>query len=490
LDNLEGNVISSAILEYVERQFFSQAIIGHNEWELDHGSHSIDWRLAFSRTDRDEPDRRQYSYFNGNLSTSAFERRWSDLSEDSVDFVLDYNFSFDWGDFNTTDIKVGGLLSEKEREVGLYRFGIRLGDLRDISLSIDQNLEQDVLPYWNFLVDRVRLAANTADTDSYDSIEETTAYYVSANTDLGEKWSVLFGARFEEFVQELDYPNDPTATNNLEFDDWYPAVNLTWRPTEEWQFRVGYSETASYPGLIERSESLSFDPETDDPIFGNPDLKVSTIENIDFRAEYYFSDEESISLAFFTKEITNPIERALPDASGSAARGITFRNQDSADLSGIELDGSINVLDRDDYLLFVSGNVSYIESDVKLSQDSIRLEGPDADGRQLQGQSEYLANLQIGFDHYPSEQKFTLLVNYFDDRIFRISRGANVGPEYEVGRVLVDLTYEKMFSENFTLELSVKNLLNDEVEFRQNDRIIESFQGGTSVGITLNYEFL
>ena len=34
-----------------------------------------------------------------------------------------------------------------------YRFGIRLGDLRDISLGIDQDLEKDVLPYYNFALD-------------------------------------------------------------------------------------------------------------------------------------------------------------------------------------------------------------------------------------------------------------------------------------------------------------------------------------------------
>ncbi|MDA8752842.1 TonB-dependent receptor, partial [Halieaceae bacterium] len=123
-------------------------------------------------------------------------------------------------------------------------------------------------------------------------------------------------------------------------------------------------------------------------------------------------------------------------------------------------------------------------------EDSIRLEGEAANGRQLQGQSEWLANLQLGFDHYPTEQKFTFLVNWFDDRIFRIARGAQTGPEVESGRIIIDLTYEKRFSDALTLELQIKNLLNEEVEYEQNSGVIESYQTGTEFGISVNYEFL
>ncbi len=488
--DLEDSQVDKAILQWVERQFFSQQFTGHNEFDFEHATHQLDWRVAFSRTDRDEPDRRQYTYYNNNLSTSAFERRWSELDEESYDGSFDYAIPLDWGDNNLTEIKVGAMYSDKDRTVEQYRFGIRQGDNTDIDWGIDQNLESDVLPYYNFALDKVRLAANTADTDSYDSTETVTAFYLTTNTDLGEAWSLLLGARYEDFSQKLKYPNeDSNSKNDLDYDDIYPAVNLTFRPTDEIQLRGGYSQTVSYPGLIERSESLSYDPDTDDPIFGNPDLDVSTIDNYDLRAEYYFSDDESVSLAFFRKEIDKPVERALPDASGSAASGITFRNQDSATLDGIELDANMNLLDEMDYLLFVQGNVSYIDSDVDLSEDSIRLEGANADGRKLQGQSEWLGNIQLGFDHYPSEQKVTLLINYFDDRIFRIARGAATGPEIEDGRVLVDITYEKQLSENLTLEMQVKNLFNEKVEYSQNGRTIESYENGTILGASINYEF-
>jgi outer membrane receptor protein involved in Fe transport len=205
--------------------------------------------------------------------------------------------------------------------------------------------------------------------------------------------------------------------------------------------------------------------------------------------EYYFSETESVSLAVFYKDISQPVERAVPDSSGSAARGITFINQDDAELFGVEIDANIDLFDRDNWLLFLGGNVSYIDSEVTLSEESRRLEGASADGRELQGQSEWLANLQLGYDHYPTEQKVTLLFNFFDDRIFRVARGENTGPEFEDGRLLIDLTYENLLSEHLKLEASIKNLLNEEVEFSQNGRTIESYEEGTTIGVGLTYKF-
>jgi len=491
VDSREGNTEDKTILQWVEREFFSQGFSGHNEFETDSITHLLDWRTAYSRTTRDEPDRRQYTYLNNNLSTSAFERRWSDLEEDSIDFGLDYNLTWNWGDISSTQFLLGALWSDKNRDVDQYRFGIIRGSNgSEVDFSIDRDLETEVLPYENFALDRIRLAANTTDTDSYKSQETVTGTYLSTITDVGEDWSFVAGARWEDFDQTLEYPNDPLSDSDLQYDDWYPALNATWRMTEELQWRAGYSETVSYPGLIERSTAQSYDPDTDDPIFGNPDLQVSTIDNWDLRGEYYFSETESVSLALFYKDITQPVERAVPDASGSAATdGITFINQDSAELSGVELDGTLDLWSEEEFLLFTSGNVTYIDSEVTLSEESLRLEGASAQGRQLQGQSEWLGNLQFGFDHFPTEQKFTLLFNYFDDRIYRVARGDNTGPEFEDSRVLVDFTYENLLTEALTLEASIKNLLNDEVSYSQNGRGIESYETGTLIGVKLKYTF-
>ncbi len=490
-DTAEDNNEERVILEWVERDFFSQQFSGLHELYLFDESHTLDWNLAYSRTERDEPDRRQYRYINDQLALSAFERRWSNLEEESYDAVLNYTMPINWSNDVYTEFKFGGLYSDKTREVELYRFGIRAGSRFDqLDFSINANLEE-TLSYNNAAIDGWRLGTNTTTTDSYDADETYTAGYVAANTDFGESWTLALGARYEDFEQDLSYPNDPEAGSVLEQDDIYPSASLTYRLGEDWQFRASYSETVSYPGLIERAESLVFDPNTDDPIFGNPNLVVSEIDNYDLRVEYYFSADESISLAYFQKDIDNPIERGVPDASGSAANnGITFRNNESADLEGVELDAYKVVFDDGSHSVFVAGNITYIDSEVELNEDSIRLEGTDSIGRQLQGQSEWLGNLQIGYDHYPTEQKLTLLVNYFDDQIFRVTRGENVGPELLAGRTLVDLNYEKLWGEALTFRLQIKNLTNEEFAFKRDGVKIEVFEEGTSVSASFTYEFL
>lgn len=491
IDESEDNQIDTSILDWVEREFTSQAFTGHNDFEYKDLVHQLDWRGAWSKTETDEPDRRTYTYFNNILSTSAFERRWSQLEETSYDVGADYSVALEWGNGNSTELQAGGMWSDKDRNFDQYRFGIGFTELgQDIDLNINQDLETEVLPYYNFALDKVFLKANTTDTDSYDSQEKLYAYYLNTVTELGEDWTLVLGARNETFEQELQYPNAPRADSDLEYDDWYPALNVTWRTTEEIQLRLGLSQTVSYPGIIERSEAQTFDPDTDDPIFGNPDLQVSTIDNYDIRTEYYFSETESVSLALFYKSIDSPVERAIPDASGSSATdATTFVNQESADLTGVEIDAYKEVLSEDDYLVFVGGNISYIDSEVDFSEDSIRLEGASADGRQLQGQSEWLSNLQIGMDHYPTEQKVTFLVNYFDDRIYRVARGNNSGPEYEDGRVIVDFTYEKVWSDELVIEASVKNILNTEVEYSQNGNTIESYNVGRFFKAGVTYKF-
>ena len=242
--------------------------------------------------------------------------------------------------------------------------------------------------------------------------------------------------------------------------------------------------------MIERSDSRVFDPKTDDVIIGNSNLAVAEIENLDLRVEYYFGESSRASLAFFVKEIDNPVERSIADSSGSqAASAITFKNQKNAELEGIELDFNTTLMERDNFLIFLNGNLSYIDSTVDLSDNQLRLEGETANGRPLQAQSEYLANLQLGLDHFPSDQKITVLVNHFDDRIYRIARGAARGPIMEKGRLVIDLTYENLISDHWVLKFKVRNLTNEPVSYVQNNREIELYETGTSISASLSYEF-
>src|SRR5690606_9934719 len=107
---------------------------------------------------------------------------------------------------------------------------------------------------------------------------------------------------------------------------------LTWLPIESWQFRAGYSKTVSRPDFTELSNARFLDPVLDFNVTGNPDLENSYIDNLDLRAEYYFDDQDSITVALFYKDIEKPIEQILKRGSGSLNDIRTFENSAEAEV--------------------------------------------------------------------------------------------------------------------------------------------------------------
>lgn len=468
--------VREVTLQWVERQFFSQQFSGLVFLDAEN---TLDWRTGLSHTSRNEPDRRSYLYQNGRLAAFSLDRRFSELSELSLDAGIDHTFERTFDSGSIFKLKTGALVSNKDRSVELARYGLN-GDAGTVDLTSD--LETIISSDDN----NYSIAKNTLNTDSYDAIESMIAIYQSYQYEPNESWVFLAGARLEDASQEIKYPNKPSSDSILDSSEVLPVLSATWKPTENWQFRLGTSNTVSRPGLTELANSVFYDPETDDPVIGNPDLKLSKITNLDFRAEYYFSDTESLSLALFNKEIDKPIEKTLPNASGSAARGDIFVNSDSADLVGVEIDFKIDVIDTDNFSGFLSGNFALIDSEVQLDEESARLEGNTT--RSLQGQSEELANIQFGVDHLATGQTFTFLVNYFGDRIYKVARGA-LDHEYEKGRSTLDFVYKWSVSENLTVKGKASNLTNEPVEYTQFDQVIESYKVGVDASFGIDYQF-
>lgn len=477
-DEDEGQETDKTTLEWVERQFLSQQLLG--EHFFGDGEHQLNWRLGLAQTTRYEPDRRTYTYLNDRLSSSTVERRFSDLTENAIDLGVDYTFEYLIDDDMTIKLKTGLLTSQKDREVELARFGLTTPDG---SLNLEQGVEQ-ILSDNNFDNQLVLFQTTTAPTDSYEATDTVNAFYGSAELTLQDV-TILAGARHEDSSQELEYPEQSAADNTLDATELLPVVSVNWAYNEDWQFRAGVSQTLSRPGITERSQSVQYDPETDEQIIGNPNLEISKITNLDVRAEYYFSDDESVTLAVFNKSITDPIERTIPDASGSSADGTTFRNEDSATIQGIEIDFRKDVIDEENWTGFLSGNYTFLDAEVTLSNETANLEGTEK--RQLQGQSENLANIQFGIDHLSTGQNLTLLVNYFDERIYKAAR--SLGPEVEEARMTMDLVYQYDINEETVLKAKATNITDAQIVFSREGEEIESYYNGVGFNMTLSTSF-
>ncbi len=477
--------ISNALLEFRERQFIGQQFQG--SIPLFHDQ-TVSLRAGLSRTSSEMPDRRSYSYIGNNFVASSFERLYSDLNEDGRDLGLDYLIPLQLTDSVKTTIKFGGLYNDRDRENELIRLGVRYrgGPTNDDPEAL--------LTPENFTNGSFLLVGNSTTTDSYEADQRSTAGYLTTQTDFGPEFTLVAGVRQDNFKTKLRFPNaNDTPETSLTSNELLPSVSGIYRYGDDWQFRAGYARTVSRPSITELAPSIFFDDRgrqfvgcTVQTVSGLVSCKPSDIDNYDVRVEYYINRQDSISLALFHKEIDDPLERGYVRGSGSATNAFTFRNSESATVSGIELDGQLSWLFGTDHNLTTGANISYIESEIKLDSEGAQLEGRST--RDLQGQSPVLFNGRVGYEHFPTQQSVTMTVNYFDDRIDVAGR-TPVGPIYEMGRVILNLTYEKEFANRSKIGVKLRNLLNDDIRFEQNGQTIERWKIGVNGEVSYTYKF-
>jgi TonB-dependent receptor len=482
------------LLEWEERQFLAQQFEG--KFVLPR-SHELNWRAGLSQSTRDAPDTRSYQYRGFELPDGSFdtprlrprqvERAYAELTEDGVDLGLDYLLPMSFGSEVHTDFRIGVLYNRRDRESDLVRIGFNDRDPNaDLTLPPEELLTRE-----NFEAGVFELRAATDPTDFYEAEQENVAVYLNSTTNIGLAWTVVAGIRHDDFEQTLAFPNANTGAVSVDSRELLPSLGLIWRVADDWQLRAGYSNTVSRPNITENAPTRFFDERGRQfngcTFAGAPVCEPSKIDNYDLRAEYYFNgSRDSASLALFHKDITKPIERAVPQQSDSL-RTLTFRNNQGAQVSGVELDVNLTAFERDDHRIGVGGNVAFIDSKIELDSAGQQLEGLSS--RELQGQSPFLANLQIGYDHFASAQKLTLVVNYFDDRIDIVTRGAAVTPVFEKGRASVNASYEKSFGSGSSLSFLVRNLFDDKVEYEQNGQIIESYKEGVEFSLGYSHKF-
>jgi len=285
------------------------------------------------------------------------------------------------------------------------------------------------------------------------------------------------GGRYEFYDQTtdtFDLTTGEPVQGVVDEASFLPSLGINWFYADDQQLRFAVSQTVARPDFKEASNAVYFDNEFNVRIRGNKDLTISDVFNADLRWEWYFGDNEqdNLSVAAFYKEMTDPIERVVQPASGTAGNTRTFQNSDQAELYGMEVEGRKEFLLTDDYnqTLFVSFNVAYIESEVTAGNQNTRA---------LQGQPEYTSNLVIGYDNLEYGQQLTLLYNHNGASIADV--GVLGAPDvYLEPRGELNLVYRYDISEAATLKARIENLLDQEVEYTQGGQVFQRYDKGTT----------
>ena len=437
---------------WYERQLIDTQVVGEFKPTEDL---SVDVRASYAKTKRDAPYELSFEYVRTNVAADPYgkyfvnrlnngnngdgeisfskldERLWSG----GVDVA--YRFSPD------LSVSAGYAYADTRRNSSRRDFQFQAPNTFPGGVDLfrpDLLLQPSVINAFGITM----IEANEG-SPAFLATLKNHAGYVKLNGRVAEVLKFDVGVRYEtakENVAPITVFNTPgasTAATKLDNNYWLPAATLTWEMQQGMQIRANVSKTLARPQFRELIFQFYFDPDTNRQYRGNPLMVDSELTNGEIRYEWYYASDQRISAAAFYKRLKNPIESYVSGESFITS----FANAPKADLYGVELEAQ-KYFDMSDWLqgdlwatrrLMLSGNYTYSKSELLVSKgDSVAVFNSSStlatdffrDGAPLTGQSEHVANLQVGFEDSDHLSQQTLLINYASKRV--TSRGlANTG---------------------------------------------------------------
>ncbi len=527
----DENLERDDALEWFERQLWTLQASGEHVFP-DFMNLEVDWRASYSEALRDAPYQVFTSYSvdedtgaarlqaTGSENQITFSRVDDDTTDFGIDFLLPIERSGDCTYFCEIDLKAGYAYVENDRFAKSQIFGIigLAGELRD------SRVDFAYAGLFNGGGGAVQLVAGTVAPPAYLGTLEIDAGYIGLDMQVTPYIRAAIGGRYEDGIQAIDTltldDNDPMITEIAnEQSDFLPAFTITWNPIEDLQVRAGYSQSLTRPQFRELAPTQFVNTETDENFVGNPFLVNAELENYDIRAEYYFARDQFLTLGLFYKDIQTPVEE-VSIFSADAVR-TEFRNAPSAELYGVEVEyeqalpldrwlGWDFMTDRD---FKIKTNYTWSDSEVgtdgvvisnsnNFNPTPIIISGAGAirEGRQLQGQSEHLFNLQMIYSNEDAGFDANLLYNFASERI-RTAGAGGVGGRFlpdvlEQPPRTLDLVVTKLFESyggEYEVSFSAENIFGEGYEAYQDDGItrvyVDTYDQGTILQFGLKKSF-
>lgn len=439
---------------------------------------------------------------NLQASASAGDFRFTDLDDkvESYGYELTLPLELSAAELSLTG---GYRYSQKVRTYRQLEFGLGTDDVsvaqRSIGMVSEIFSDETILNPDN----EFSVAVIGSNGESYLAALTNTSAYAKADMLFDQTWRITLGVRWEDYSQ-VGIPWNPLKfegcqiscdENNLldsvfKDDDFYPSLSVTFiKPdfwAEDFQLRFGFSETLVRPDLREITPSSYLDPITGARVSGNASVIPSTVSNYDLRAEWFFAGGDNFTASLFYKDIQNPIE-FFEAAAFEEALATEIVNAESSMVYGVELEWlkGLGFIDESFETLFVAGNLTVLDSELTAGEFA---DAPTNTQRPLAGASDYAVNLQLGYDSTDGRHSAMLIYNVFGERLY--FAGRNGSPDaYEQPFNSLDMTYFFYPTDQFTVKLRLKNLLDEKVEITQNAVVTHEERPGTALAIDVKWSF-
>jgi outer membrane receptor protein involved in Fe transport len=489
-DGSNDSTLWSQRLRWVERSLLSTSVEGTHAL-VDHGNWNFRWQFTTAESRRDEPDMREVirgQLDDGRWSFAALsssgmrfsnglkERLYEPLGEVSRPFYKGWL---------TGAFTLGFRGTFRDRTFQARRF--RFIPVRSTTLNLFAPSNQ-LFARENIRPDGFQIIEFTRATDRYEATMGIYAGYVMADVNLGPRWRLTGGVRVEDAdiqVTTLDplIPNARPQIASLVNRDPMPAINVTWMVTPRQNLRAGFSKTVSRPDFRELSPFDFNNVYGGFVTQGNPNLVRATVQNTDFRWEWFPGGNRLLAASFFHKDFSNPIEVTILPSNDLRQ---TFVNAAGARNVGFEFEGrtTLSILTPRLRELFVGGNYTFVDSNIRIRPEDATL--LTSRSRPLIGTSRHIFNILSEWrkPRWRSEARF--------DYTFVGRRVSDVGtfgvPDiYQEPLTLIDFSYRFYLDEQgkYTLRFTGENLANNHYHWTQGEFTQRSFRLGRTFTVGL-----
>ena len=511
-DSSDSANVREDFTEFYERELTNHQLnfnkTFENGWNLNVG-------LSDGEAERDSPYERVVFYEDGNndgvylydVNTGRNQTQFSMVEDQTTNVVIDLEIPFGSSTFLRAGVE--SLENDRSAEVRSYRFLAAGGPIPQDGLD---NRIDYIFADQNFDPNRLLVIENTASSSpaGYLGLLEVDSTYISVESKIRDNFEITAGIRHEDGLQQVNTFDlftgvDSTIDRSIEEDYLLPSMTLTYLPEfdENLQFRLGLSQTIARPTFRELSPTLFIDVDTDRVIAGSLYLQDSEIDNIDLRAEYYFGLNQFLTAGIFYKDILNPIEETVNESGDLIIT--SYQNVPSAEITGFEIEYEqifeaimdsnndlivkFNYTDTDSEVIVNPGDTYINNLGTSVNAQTLLANGRDT---RLQGQSDTIANFQIGLDNLQDQSEATLIFNYVSDRVR--ARGVDVLPDIiEEPPLLVDFTYSRVLAYpdyDLKLSLELRNLLDEEYyASMRNVAIYDQYDLGQSASLGFKFSF-
>lgn len=513
---------------FLENQFYeerSQIVYQLNsEHYFPKLSTKFNFNGSYTNGDSSAPDFKDLRYFSDDgvefifdKTVSNVRRNFRNLNEDVLDLRLSAEINFAKEPGNLSKLYLGGSFVGHERNFNQFDYLLQLnqgttGNIPNGNLNnyfTDERFEFSNSSSGN----EIDLFYKRFEDPSNQTIGRSKIYgaFIKFDKTLSKRIKASGGWRFDytdiftdiKLFSELGYEaNDfRRQTPNITFVlkpgvikklNFLPSISFLYKLNEDDDFpynlRVNYYRSIARPSLREYSETFVRDFELNADVFGNADLKLVDINNIDLRIEKYFQNGDNIFVSLFYKDFKNHIELL------NSNLGFSWANADKSNVYGLEVEGKKDITDNLEFRANASivNSFTRVEDRILTISNGIKTwEVIDTIERSMFGQAPYVINAILNYDFPTIGLTTSLSYNIQGPKLVLTSIDAS--PDiFEKPRSLLNLKISKTISKHFKASFSAKDILNSPIvrSYKFDEGFLldfDRFQFGTNFSLGISY---